>query len=247
MGEEVISAKLRKWDTFQYERVGLTLRPELVAVKDMSGDAGQFKKIVGQVFETSNFSLILMSDKPEVLKEGLSACPGGKPLLYAATKDNGDAMAELAKEANCPLAVKGDGLEEVIALTDKLTQAGLKDLVLDSGARTIKKVLEDQVAIRRTALSGRKRAWVSRPSAFPVRWPRTWRRRPSSGPSWSPNTATMTAPIGLRLQVLGHLKGQTDGREAQALFLSGKGGPADTYLVFKDLFNGPGPGIQDQI
>ena len=157
MGEEVVSAKLKKWDTYQYERVGLTLRPELVAVKDMAGDAGKFKKTVQQVFETSNFSLILMSENPEVLKEGLAACPGGRPLLYAATDANWQAMAELAKEANCPLAVKGDGLAGLISLTDKLTKAGLKDLVLDSGARAVKKVFEDQIAIRRAALSGKEK------------------------------------------------------------------------------------------
>ena len=122
MGEEVISAKLRKWDTFQYERVGLTLEARTGSRKRYSGDAGQFKKTV-EVFETSNFSLILMSDKPEVLKEGLSAVRA-EPLLYAATKDNWEAMAALAKEANCPLAVKGDGFEDVLALTDKLTKAG---------------------------------------------------------------------------------------------------------------------------
>jgi acetyl-CoA decarbonylase/synthase complex subunit gamma len=157
MEEDVVSAKLKKWDTYQYERVGLNLRPELVAIKDMTGDAGKFKKTVKQVFDTSNFSLILMSEKSEVLKEGLSACPGGKPLLYAATKDNWEAMAALAKEANCPLAVKGDGLAGLIALTDNLTKAGLKDLVLDSGARGIKQVFEDQIAIRRAALSGKEK------------------------------------------------------------------------------------------
>ena len=158
MKAETVSAKLRKWDTFQYERVGLNLRPELVAVKDLNGDAAAFAAVVKQVFETSNFSLILMSDKPEVLKAGLAACPGANPLLYAATKANVDAMGELAKEAKCPLAVKGDGLDELIALSNKLTQAGLKDLVLDSGARAIKKVLEDQVAIRRTALAQKEKA-----------------------------------------------------------------------------------------
>jgi acetyl-CoA decarbonylase/synthase complex subunit gamma len=158
MKADTVAAKLRKWDTFQYERVGLNLRPELVAVKDLNGDAAAFAAVVKQVFETSNFSLILMSEKPEVLKAGLAACPGANPLLYAATKDNVEAMGELAKEAKCPLAVKGDGLDELIALSNKLTQAGLKDLVLDSGARAIKKVLEDQVAIRRTALAQKEKA-----------------------------------------------------------------------------------------
>lgn len=45
----------------------------------------------------------------------------------------------------------------MIALTDKLTKAGLKDLVLDSGARAVKQVFEDQVAIRRAALSGKEK------------------------------------------------------------------------------------------
>ncbi len=44
MGEDVVSAKLKKWDTYQYERVGLNLRPEMVAVKDMAGDGSQIQK-----------------------------------------------------------------------------------------------------------------------------------------------------------------------------------------------------------
>ena len=43
MGQEVVAAKLKKWDTFQYERVGLTLRPELVAIKDLDGEAAKFR------------------------------------------------------------------------------------------------------------------------------------------------------------------------------------------------------------
>ena len=31
--------KLKVWNAFQYERVGLNLRPELVALKDVNGDA----------------------------------------------------------------------------------------------------------------------------------------------------------------------------------------------------------------
>ena len=46
---------------------------------------------------------------------------------------------------------------DLIDLTGKLTQAGLKDLVLDSGARGIKQVFEDQIAIRRAALSGKEK------------------------------------------------------------------------------------------
>jgi acetyl-CoA decarbonylase/synthase complex subunit gamma len=35
-----LEAKLKTWNAFQFERVGLNLRPELVALKDANGDAG---------------------------------------------------------------------------------------------------------------------------------------------------------------------------------------------------------------
>jgi acetyl-CoA decarbonylase/synthase complex subunit gamma len=75
-----------------------------------------------------------------------------KPLLYAATQVNADDMGNLAKENGLPLAIKADTLEDLTALSDKLTGMGLKDLVLDSGSREPRRVFEDQVVIRRAPL-----------------------------------------------------------------------------------------------
>ena len=83
-----------------------------------------------------------MSDKADVLKAAVGELKDKKPLIYAATAANADALGALAKEAACPLAVKGDGsLDSVIALTEKLTGMGLKDLVIDTGSRELKKGL----------------------------------------------------------------------------------------------------------
>jgi acetyl-CoA decarbonylase/synthase complex subunit gamma len=98
-------------------------------------------------------NIILMSENPDVTAAGLKACADRKPLLYAATKDNVDAMAALAKENGCPLAIKAGGPEELAAMTEKLDGAGLKNIVIDSGARTIKQALEDQIVIRSAALN----------------------------------------------------------------------------------------------
>ncbi|MDY6861454.1 MAG: acetyl-CoA decarbonylase/synthase complex subunit gamma [Thermodesulfobacteriota bacterium] len=158
MDRDVVDAKLRKWNTFQYERVGLNLRPEIVAIKDTKGEAGTFSSLVKQVFDTSNFSYILMSESPGVIEAGLKAQEGTKPLIYAATKDNIDKMTVLAKEYNCPLAIKAVDIEELIELSNKAQEAGVKDLVLDSGARSLKKAHEEQVAIRRAALFDKNKA-----------------------------------------------------------------------------------------
>jgi acetyl-CoA decarbonylase/synthase complex subunit gamma len=153
-----LDRKLKEWNAFQYERVGLNLRPELVALKDVNGNGAAFAAAAKKIAEESEFNLVLMTDKPEVMKAALEGCAFKKPLLYAATAQNAEAMGKLAKEKGLPLAVKADGVQNLMALSDKLTAMGLKDLVLDSGAREPKQVLQDQVAIRRAPLKAGSRS-----------------------------------------------------------------------------------------
>ena len=153
-----LDKKLKEWNALQYERVGLNLRPELVALKDVNGDSGAFAALAKKIAEESEFGLILMSDKVDVMKAAVDVCAFKKPVLYAATTDNAEEMGNLSKETGLPLAVKADNIDDLIALSDKLTGMGLKDLVLDSGSREIKQVFEDQVAIRRAALKAGNKA-----------------------------------------------------------------------------------------
>ena len=152
IASEALDKKLKEWNALQYERVGLNLRPEFVALKDVNGDNNIFTALAKKIAEESEFNLVLMSDKAEVLKGAAGACAFKKPLLYAATADNAEEMGTLSKETGLPLAVKADSIDDLIGLSDKLTGMGLKDLVLDSGSREIKQVFEDQVAMRRAAL-----------------------------------------------------------------------------------------------
>jgi acetyl-CoA decarbonylase/synthase complex subunit gamma len=153
-----LQTKLKKWNAFQYERVGLTLRPELVAVKDVNGKAEAFAQTARTIAETSEFNLVLMAEKPEVMKAALDVTKFKRPLVYAATAGNLAAMGALAKESGLPLAVKAGSVAELIPLTQKLTEMGLKDLVLDPGCREIKQAHQDMIAIRRAALKDGNRA-----------------------------------------------------------------------------------------
>jgi len=162
MEESEIDSRLERFK-LQYERVGLTLRPELVAIKDDSGDAKKFEALVSKVKQNSDCSIILMSSNPDTLAAGLKVCADRKPLIYAATKDNLEAVADLAKGNSCPVAVKASNLEELAELSTKLTEAGVNDLVLDSGSRTLRQALEDQIIIRSAALNKK-----FRPLGFPT-------------------------------------------------------------------------------
>jgi len=162
-----LDRKLKAWNAFQYERVGLNLRPELVALKDVNGKGAAFAAAAKKIAEESEFNLVLMTDNVDVMKAAVEGCAFKKPLLYAATAQNAEAMGKLAKEKGLPLAVKADSVQNLVALTDKLTAMGLKDLVLDSGARDPKQVLQDQVAMRRAPLKAGNRSLGFPTIAFP--------------------------------------------------------------------------------
>ena len=153
-----LDTKLKCWNAFQYERVGLNLRPELVALKDATGDAAAFGAAAKKIAETSEFNLVLMSDSADVMKAGVEAAGFKRPLIYGATADTLEAFGALAVENDLPIAIKVGSLEEVAGLTEKLTGMGIKDIVIDSGAREIKQATEDQIALRRAALKDGNRA-----------------------------------------------------------------------------------------
>ncbi len=54
-------------------------------------------------------------------------------------------------------------MEELSELSDKLTQGGLKSIIIDSGSRTTRQALEDQIIIRSAALNKK-----FRPLGFPT-------------------------------------------------------------------------------
>lgn len=150
MDDDEVDKRFSKPGQFQYERVGLTLRPELVALKE-TGNKEKFLNIVKKAC-IEPYGIILISGDPAIMKEALEIAKDRKPLIYAATGANYEVFGNLAKEYACPLAVKGQGIEEVAGLTDKLTGMGLKDLVIDTSTRTLKEGLHEQIIIRRAAL-----------------------------------------------------------------------------------------------
>jgi len=162
-----LETKLKIWNTFQYERVGLNLRPELVALKDITGDKDVFLEKAKLIAESSEFNLVLMSDDPAVMKAGIEGSGFKKPLIYAATETNVDEFGALAKEHDLPLAVKADSVEGLIPLIEQLIANGLKDLVLDAGSRDIKQSLADQVIMRRAALKDGNRTLGFPTISFP--------------------------------------------------------------------------------
>jgi acetyl-CoA decarbonylase/synthase complex subunit gamma len=139
-------------EQYEVDYVGIDLSFSGMAVQNDSGDAETFKQCVAAVRSVNQGALILISEDAEVLKAGLSAAQGVKPLLAAATAENWESMAALAKEQRLPLVVRGASLDELAQLTQRIQAAGVEELVLDPDAYGFADSLVAMTEIRRLAL-----------------------------------------------------------------------------------------------
>jgi len=153
MPEAELAKRVEEINKLQFERVGQDIGVDLIAVRDTDSiGPAKYAEVVSRISSMSQLPLILMSSDPAVIEEALKGCADSKPLIYAATSDNYEGMAKLAKENSCPLAVAADGLEELASLTEKVKALGVEDLVVDSKAKGMVDTLADLTHIRRLAL-----------------------------------------------------------------------------------------------
>ncbi len=143
--------------------VGMILHLDGVAVEAASGNPDTFAAAVKAAREATDRPLILIASDPAVMKAGLAAADDTRPLLYAATAENWQEMAALAKGAGVPLAVRADSLDGLAELTEKVGGAGVQDIVLDPGVRDPAGTLVTLTHLRRLALKKN-----FRPLGFPV-------------------------------------------------------------------------------
>jgi acetyl-CoA decarbonylase/synthase complex subunit gamma len=162
LDETRIRHNFERFGSLRYERTGNQLKAEMLILKFDSGEAKRYLCLIKSALDNTDAAIALECFEPSVLEQALQLCASNRPLIYAATRDNVDTMLGFARKYNCPLAIKASDLEELAELSEHITASGFKDLVLDSGARTIRQAFKDQIAIRRSALDDK-----FRPLGFP--------------------------------------------------------------------------------
>lgn len=153
MDAAAVDGRIERFNTLRYERVGVMMKADIIAIKDSTGDARAFTALVQKVLDgAADAKLVLMSENSDTLAQAAKACGPRIPLLYGADSKNAQAMGEMAKAAGCPLAVKGTNLDDAVAISESLLAAGHKDLMIDTGARTMHAAFEDNIVARRAAV-----------------------------------------------------------------------------------------------
>lgn len=136
-----------------FDRVGQIMGMDMVGVKATSNDPATFASVVQEVASQTDLPLLLVSENPDVMAEGAKAVADRKPLLHAATPENYERMAAVAKENGCSLVVRETtSLDGLADLVEKVKAAGMEDLLLDFGPANMGNMLRNLTIIRRLAV-----------------------------------------------------------------------------------------------
>ena len=144
--------KIKKISELQFPWVGVNLKADLLALHFESGDKSKFLALVKKVLDSTDAGMILISEDVDVLFAARDVCVDRHPLLYPITKENIDTAIPKIKEDLTPVGLHAHSVEELGALTTKLKEVGIEELVLDPGSRNLQEAIRDQTFIRKAAL-----------------------------------------------------------------------------------------------
>lgn len=148
----------------EMNRVGQKLRVDAISIEYASNDSAQYAKAVKLIADKAPDAAIILNCKDAAAAEAaVKTVAARKPLLYGATNETAEAMANIAKTNGIPLCAVAKGLEALSALTEKLQGLGVNDIVIDSGANSAKEIIEHNTQVRRSALKKN-----FKPLGFPV-------------------------------------------------------------------------------
>ena len=145
-------ARIGQIDKLVFHRVGQAIEVNAVALKNTSKDDAVFASKSKLLAQATQLGIILITESGPALTKALEAVGKRRPLIYAAAPQNYELFGTIAKQYNVPLAVRGNSLDELADLTQRLKGLGVEEMVLDIGSKDLLSRLTDLVNVRRLAL-----------------------------------------------------------------------------------------------
>ncbi|MBU1124753.1 MAG: acetyl-CoA decarbonylase/synthase complex subunit gamma, partial [Candidatus Omnitrophica bacterium] len=152
-----IKEKLQRIAGLQFERIGQTLQPDLVAITHCKEKA-RFLEVVRMVNQCCALPLVLITSQTDALQEALTLIKGKRPLVYSAGTNNLKEFAQLAKEYSATLVITASDLEGLSTLTKEAASLGITDLMLDTGKKPLAQKIWDFTQIRKQAIKKSNRS-----------------------------------------------------------------------------------------
>ena len=133
-------------------RVGMELRVDMVAVTQKGTDDAAFVALAKQAWEQTGKPLVLRSSSAAALVKAAEAVKGSGCLLSAATKATAAELKAAASANGHALAVTGNDLDEICALSAELKAGGFNDLVLQYATGSLSEAYQTNSLARRMAI-----------------------------------------------------------------------------------------------
>lgn len=146
---EAVKELVSRADKYSVNYVGMDLEVDGFALE--ADDENKFSDLVKTVRTITKRPLILIGRR-EALSAGLENINGESPLIYSATLENWEGMADLALKYKSSLAVSGETLDEISELTEKIKTKGFENIVLDLSSKSLGENLAKATQVRRLAL-----------------------------------------------------------------------------------------------
>ncbi|MGB2808932.1 MAG: acetyl-CoA decarbonylase/synthase complex subunit gamma [Sedimentisphaerales bacterium] len=149
-----LKERIEAINKLQFERIGLHIGVNAIAVTNKSGSADAFATAAAAVKDNSKppLAIILISDSPDAVAAAVAKTGDSSPLIGRAEPDTAQAMAKIAKENKCPLLACAESVEALADLTEKIKAEGVEDIVLSLDGLGLRDQLYNLSKIRALAL-----------------------------------------------------------------------------------------------
>jgi acetyl-CoA decarbonylase/synthase, CODH/ACS complex subunit gamma len=150
--DDVVANHLEQIRSYQLERVGETLRIDLVAVSYTGNDPKRYLEVVRQACEVTGLPLVLFCDDTETLCLAAEAVSGSGSLLASADESNLEPLQAAATLHQHALALTAPDLDGLIRLTTRLKSDGFDHMILHFRTHSLAEQFQTNAIARRAAL-----------------------------------------------------------------------------------------------
>ncbi len=151
--EADISNKVDEVLNSEIDRVGQKLKIDAIALMNDSKDPVKFEaaaKVVAT--KAPEVPVVICTFNPQAAEAAVKLFTDKKPIIYGANSENVETMSNIAKTYKATLGVTAEGLDKLSDFTEKVKSLGVTDMVIDSGTRKAKEIIEHNTLIRRAAI-----------------------------------------------------------------------------------------------
>ena len=153
-----IDKKISEIKKLEFERVGQIIAPNLICVRNSSGNKDKFAGVIKRVTAAIDLCIALDGRDSAAMAEAAKSVKERRPLIICNSANMVPEFAKIAKENNAPLAITCSSLEEAAQMIDTVKKAGVDEIVINLNKNGISKKIQDYTYARRLALKKNFRA-----------------------------------------------------------------------------------------